>query len=94
MAYSLKEINDAVRSDPKGFVEECDAAYARKIESAARRIADNRSRSRIVLLSGPCIFCIRFFLFLRHGSLKFGPVLPLYLNRQKVNQKRNQNIIA
>ena len=53
MAYSLKEINDAVRSDPKGFVEECDAAYARKIESAARRIADNRSRSRIVLLSGP-----------------------------------------
>ena len=53
MAYSLKEINDAVRSDPKGFVEECDAAYARKIESAARRIADNRSRSPIAPLSGP-----------------------------------------
>ena len=53
MAYSLKEINEAVRSDPRGFVEECDAAYNRKIEAAARRIADNRSRSRIVLLSGP-----------------------------------------
>lgn len=53
MAYSLKEINDAVRSDPKGFVEECDAAYAKKIENAARRIADNRGRSRVVLLSGP-----------------------------------------
>ena len=24
MAYSLKEINDAVRSDPKGFAEACD----------------------------------------------------------------------
>lgn len=53
MAYSLKEINEAVRSDPKGFVEECDAAYAKKIEWAARQIADNLSRSRIVLLSGP-----------------------------------------
>lgn len=46
MAYSLKEINEAVRSDPKGFVEECDVAYNKKIEAAARRIADNRSKSR------------------------------------------------
>ena len=53
MSYSLKEINEAVRSDPKGFVEESDAAYNRKIEKAARQIADNLSKSRIVLLSGP-----------------------------------------
>ncbi len=53
MAYSLKEINEAVRSDPKGFVEECDAAYNKKIETAARKIAENRDKSRIVLLSGP-----------------------------------------
>ena len=53
MAYSLKEINEAVRGDPQGFVEECDAAYHKKIEKAARQIADNLSRSRIVLLSGP-----------------------------------------
>ena len=53
MAYSLKEINDAVRTDPKGFVEECDAAYNKKIENAAKKIADNLSKSRIVLLSGP-----------------------------------------
>jgi len=53
MAYSLKEINEAVRADPKGFVEECDAAYNRKIEAAARKIADNLTNSRIVLLSGP-----------------------------------------
>ncbi len=53
MAYSLSDINTAVRQDPKGFVEECDAAYARKIDKAAHQIADNLSRSRIVLLSGP-----------------------------------------
>lgn len=53
MAYSLKEINEAVRSDPKGFVEECDAAYNKKIEKAALEIANNRANSRIVLLSGP-----------------------------------------
>ena len=53
MAYSLSKINDAVRSDPEGFVQESDAAYNRKIEAAARKIADNLSRSHIVLLSGP-----------------------------------------
>jgi len=53
MAYSLSRINDAVRSDPKGFVQESDAAYDKKIKAAAQKIADNLSRSRIVLLSGP-----------------------------------------
>lgn len=53
MAYSLAQINEAVRSDPQGFVQECDAAYNKKIENAARKIADNLSKSRIVLLSGP-----------------------------------------
>jgi len=53
MAYSLKQINEAVHSDPQGFAQECDAAYNKKIESAARRIAGNLSNSRIVLLSGP-----------------------------------------
>ena len=53
MAYSLKVINDAIRTDPKGFVEECDAAYNKKIEAAAKAIAENRAKSRIVLLSGP-----------------------------------------
>jgi len=53
MAYSLSQINEAVRSDPQGFAQECDAAYSQKIEAAARQIADNQSKSRIVLLSGP-----------------------------------------
>ena len=45
MAYSLKEINDAVRSDPKGFAEACDAAFAKKVETAAQKIADHRKES-------------------------------------------------
>ena len=53
MAYSLSKINDAVRSDPQGFVQESDEGYNKKIETAARKIADNLSKSRIVLLSGP-----------------------------------------
>ena len=53
MAYYISKINDAVRSDPQGFVQESDEAYNRKIEAAARKIADNLSKSRIVLLSGP-----------------------------------------
>ncbi len=53
MAYSLAQINTAVRSDPRGFVQESDAAYDKKIEAAARKIAANLGKSRIVLLSGP-----------------------------------------
>ncbi len=53
MALSLSTINEALRSDPKGFIAECDAAYQANIVSAARRIADNRKNSGIVLLSGP-----------------------------------------
>ena len=53
MAYSLTELNRAVRCDPKGFADACDAAFAQKVEEAARRIADHRRESHIILLSGP-----------------------------------------
>ena len=53
MAYSLTELNNAVRSDPKGFAEACDADFAKKVEDAARKIADRRKESHIILLSGP-----------------------------------------
>ena len=53
MSYSLKAINEAIRSDPKAFAEECDLAYAKKIEDAAKQIAEHRDRSHIILLSGP-----------------------------------------
>ena len=53
MAYSLKTINEAIRSDPAGFVAQCEAEHKQKIRDAAERIAANRDRSQIVLLSGP-----------------------------------------
>ncbi|MBR5094318.1 MAG: nucleoside kinase [Oscillospiraceae bacterium] len=53
MSYQLSEINFRTVSDPKGFVQECDAAYHAKVEEAAQRIIANRHRSPIVLLSGP-----------------------------------------
>lgn len=53
MAYQLQEINTRVKADPKGFMEECDSAYAKRIDHAAERIAARRSESPIVLLSGP-----------------------------------------
>ena len=53
MAYSLSETNEAIRSDPKAFVDACDAAYSAKIRAAAEKIANHRAESRIILLSGP-----------------------------------------
>ena len=53
MPYSLSQINDAIHRDPKGFADECDAAYTKKVESAAKKIAAHRETSHIILLSGP-----------------------------------------
>ena len=53
MPFQLNEINHAARTDPKGYLEECDAAYQRKIDTAAEQIIANLSRSPIALLSGP-----------------------------------------
>ena len=53
MAYSLKHINELARNDPKAFVEGTEAEFQRKLELAAKRIADNRDKSHIILLSGP-----------------------------------------
>lgn len=51
--YSLKQINEAVRGDPAAFAQECDAVFAQKVETAARKIAEHRAESHIILLSGP-----------------------------------------
>ena len=53
MAYDLKDINFRTVADPKGFIEECDAVYANRVETAADMIIENSRRSPIVLLSGP-----------------------------------------
>lgn len=53
MAYSLKDINEAVRSDPKGYSESCDAEFQRKVQATAEKIAENRDTSHVILLTGP-----------------------------------------
>ena len=53
MSYQLEEINLKTVSDPKGFVEESDAAYMRKVDRAADLIIANMEASPIVLLAGP-----------------------------------------
>ena len=53
MAYRLEDINYRTISDPKGLIEEADALYAKKIETAAESILENRKNSPIILLSGP-----------------------------------------
>lgn len=53
MAYDLEKINFKTISDPKGFVEEGDAQYGKKVKKAVELILENRSKSPIVLLSGP-----------------------------------------
>ena len=53
MAYQLTDINFRTISDPKGFVEECDARYEGAVKVAAEMILENRKKSPIILLSGP-----------------------------------------
>ena len=53
MAYDLSEINLKTVSDPKGFIEECDRLYARRVEQAVDLILENKKNSPIILLSGP-----------------------------------------
>lgn len=53
MSYKLAEINEAIRSDPKAFLDACDRQYAEKVQRAAKIIAKQAERCPIVLLSGP-----------------------------------------
>ena len=53
MAHSLKQLNEGIRSDPQAFADECNAAFAKKVVNAAKKIAEHRGESRVVLLSGP-----------------------------------------
>ena len=53
MARQLQEINQRIRTDVKGFLEECDQEYTGKVALAADHIIQNMSRSPVVLLSGP-----------------------------------------
>lgn len=53
MSYRLREINRELQTDPKGYLDACDAAYAAKIARAAQAVAEHAKTCPIVLLSGP-----------------------------------------
>ena len=53
MSYSLQEINHSLRTDPAGYLAQCDQAYQQRIEAAVDQILERMKQSPIVLLSGP-----------------------------------------
>lgn len=53
MALELQTINSRIGSDPKGFVEESEVAYAKMIATATKKISEKVGESCVVLLSGP-----------------------------------------
>ena len=81
MSYQLEEINLKTVSDPKGFVEESDAAYMRKVDRAADLIiakgqgnfesleGDFSSRPIYFLLRAKCPV-IQNYLGVSFGSLQ------------------------
>ena len=40
--YTLKQLNDAARSDPKGFIKLCEDYYRNQVDSTARELAARR----------------------------------------------------
>lgn len=53
MAYDLSEVNLLTVKDPAAFCADCEAEYNKKVNHAADMIAENMSKSPIVLLAGP-----------------------------------------
>ena len=53
MAFLLSEINEKAVRNPAGFIAECDASLARRVEYAADMIMEHMNMCPIVLLSGP-----------------------------------------
>lgn len=53
MRIELSKINEAVRNDPKAFIEACDAQYDRRVGAAADAIKERLNKSRVILLAGP-----------------------------------------
>ena len=51
--YTLKQLNDAARSDPKGFIQLSEDYYRNQVDSTARELAARRRTSPIVLVNGP-----------------------------------------
>ncbi len=53
MQMQLQDINEAIRRDPAGFIEQTNAAYIEQLTFVAEDIARCREQCPIILLSGP-----------------------------------------
>ncbi|MCL2080172.1 MAG: nucleoside kinase [Oscillospiraceae bacterium] len=51
--YDINDINARAAKNPRGFAEECEAIYNRKVMEAAASIQERIPLSRVVFLSGP-----------------------------------------
>ena len=48
MSFQLSEINYKTVTDPKGFVQECDAVYHEKVEQAAQKLGVPEEKAVLV----------------------------------------------
>ena len=53
MQVKLSEINDSIKNNAAGFIDECDAAYYARVCEIAEDIRNNAQKRPIVLISGP-----------------------------------------
>ncbi|MDR1736366.1 MAG: nucleoside kinase [Oscillospiraceae bacterium] len=53
LSFEFGDINRMARTDPRGFMAECDAELYRRLAMATARIAAQSGQKPIVLLSGP-----------------------------------------
>lgn len=49
----VSDVNSSAKNDAKVFFSECNEKYEKKLDSIAKRIADNPLKSRLIMLSGP-----------------------------------------
>ena len=99
MSYSVKRINEAIRSDPAAFAQECDERFAKKVEHAAGKIAEHRAESHVILLSGPSgsgkttPFCLDIQLLNRHfAMLDRGEVI--YVPKYEFARQMRSDILS
>lgn len=53
MLYSIEDINREAKTDPKGFIERCEAAYHDYIEKTVELLARRQKEKPILLVNGP-----------------------------------------
>ena len=53
MPFELAQINQNAKKNPEAFAQECELAYNKEVQDAAKQLAERVNDSRIAFLSGP-----------------------------------------